>query len=54
MYSRTTLTTVTTVKSKLPKAIEPKLFTDLQTLLMIGAVGYPDSKYHKATVELAQ
>lgn len=42
MYSRTTLITVTNVSNKLPNAIDPKLFKDLQTLLMIGEVGYPD------------
>jgi len=46
--------TVTKVSNKLPKAMDPKLFKDLQTLLIIGAVGYPDSKYHIATVELVQ
>ena len=34
--------------------MDPKLFSDLQTLLTIGAVGYPDSKYQMATVELVQ
>jgi hypothetical protein len=54
MYSRTILITTTKVSSKLPKAIDPKLFIDLQTLLMIGDKGSPDSKYHIATVELVQ
>lgn len=36
------LMTETNVSNKLPKAMDPKLFMDLQTLLMIGAVGYPD------------
>lgn len=46
--------TVTKVSSKDPNAMEPRLLKDLQTLLMIGAVGYPDSKYQIATVELVQ
>lgn len=54
MYSRTIFITETNVSNKLPNAMDPKLFMDLQTLLMIGAVGYPDQKYHMATVELVQ
>lgn len=42
MYSRTIFITDTNVSNKLPNAMDPKLFMDLQTLLMIGAVGYPD------------
>lgn len=42
MYSKMTLMTVTIVRSRLPRAIDPKLLIDLQTLLIIGAVGSPD------------
>lgn len=54
IYSRMNFKTVTMVKSKLAKAIEPRLLSERRMLRMIGKEGYPDSKYHIATVELVQ
>lgn len=54
MYSSTIFMTWTKVSNRLPKAIDPRLFRERQTLRMIGAVGSPDSKYQMATVELVQ